>query len=79
MPLQYYIQYLIAFLNTIPRDNSVVHALVQFRCHSRFSGLTGKRLVAYRSETAGHVAILKADVAWNVHHMEKLIVPIPLQ
>lgn len=42
-------------------------------------GLTGKRLVAYRSETAGHVALLKADVAWNVHHMEKLIVPIPLQ
>lgn len=44
-----------------------------------FSGLTGKRLVAYSSETAGHVDILKADVAWNVHHMEKLIVPIPLQ
>lgn len=44
-----------------------------------FSGLTGKRLVAFRSETAGCVAILKADVAWNVHHMEKLIVPIPLQ
>lgn len=32
---------------------------------------------AYRSETAGHVAILKTDVAWNVHHMEKLIVPVP--
>ena len=30
-------------------------------------------------ETAGHVDILKADVAWNVHHMEKLIVPIPLK
>lgn len=45
-----------------------------------FSGLAGERLVvAYRSETAGHVAILKADVGWNVHHMEKLIVPIPLQ
>lgn len=43
------------------------------------SGLTGKRLVAYRSETAGHMDILKADVGWNVHHMEKLIVPIPLQ
>lgn len=28
-----------------------------------FSGLPGKRLVAYRSETAGHVAILKTDVA----------------
>lgn len=41
--------------------------------------LTRKRLVAYRSETAGHVYILKADVAWNVHHMEKLIEPIPLQ
>lgn len=29
------------------------------------------------SETAGHLAVLKTDVAWNVHHMEKLIVPIP--
>ncbi len=36
-------------------------------------------VVAYRSETAGHVSILKADVGWNVHHMEKLIVLIPLQ
>lgn len=44
-----------------------------------FSELTGKRLAVYRSKTAGHVDILKADVAWNVHHMEKLIVPIPLQ
>lgn len=42
-----------------------------------YSELTGKRLVAYRSETAGHLAVLKTDVAWNVHHMEKLIVPIP--
>lgn len=23
------------------------------------------------------MAILKTDVAWNVHHMEKLIVPVP--
>lgn len=40
-------------------------------------GLSGERLVAYRPETAGHVVILETDVAWNVHHMEKLIVPIP--
>lgn len=45
------------------------------RINSR-SGLAGKRLVAYRSETAGHVDILETDVAWNVHHMEKLIVVI---
>lgn len=43
-----------------------------------FSGRAVRRLVAYRSETAGHVSVFTADVAWNVHHMEKLIMPLYL-
>ncbi len=62
----------------MPFSVTTQYSLGVIHIHS-FSRLTGKRLVAYRSETAGHVAILKADVAWNVHHMEKLIVSIPLQ
>lgn len=48
-----------------------------------FSGISRKRLVAYdiqsMSGTAGREDALKADVAWNVQHMEKLIVAIPQQ
>lgn len=41
--------------------------------------LTGNDWKPIGPGTAGHAAILKADVVWNVHHMEKLIVPLPLQ
>lgn len=72
--LRNYIHHLIAYIQQCMNlyNADAIHIYI-------FRGLTGKRLVAYRSQTAGHVDILKADVAWNVHHMEKLIVPIPLQ
>lgn len=41
--------------------------------------LTGEDWKPIGLGTAGHAALLKADVVWNVHHMEKLIVPLPLQ